>query len=159
MMRNGEENLNWPLSVLLFRLTARKQTNNTVNYRKDKQLQKVDCNWNGRGERRTFVGISAKMDRLSKTNKHKNDMVWLSWWNSGLHPAAASKDKMKARSAAGGLLHHLTPLSSSRIQAQTEQTIQSSAQGGVGPSTVIGYEHMADSAHSSNQLARNCSLQ
>lgn len=31
MIRDGEENLNWPSSVLLCRFTARERTNNTVN--------------------------------------------------------------------------------------------------------------------------------
>lgn len=86
----------------------------------------------------------------------KKKQTWLSSHESTvaffpLHPRKT--EKMKARRAAGGLLHHLTPLSSSRIQAQT---IQSSAQSGVGPLAVIGCEHMADHTHSTHQPARIC---
>lgn len=118
MMHDGEGNLNWPLSVLLFRFTD-KQANNTVNAT-GRRVQKVDC-W--RKER-------------------KKKETWLSFWESRVAfflPQPQQTEKMKARRAAGGLLHHLTLLSSSRMQAQTEQTIQRSAQGGVELSSVSGF--------------------
>lgn len=51
-------------------------------------------------------------------------MTWFcpAWVMSATLPAATLEtEKMKARRAAGGLLHHLTPRFSSRIQAQQRE--------------------------------------
>lgn len=135
-----ERKLNWPLSALYLEFrcleTNRKSTAKTNSYKKwivTVRQKEVD----------NFM-LGSRWTNYIKKKKHKDysshesRVAFLLQW-------PCQTDKIKAMRAAGGLLHHLTPLSSSRIRAQAAQTIQcQSAQGGVGLSSVIGCEHMAD---------------
>lgn len=131
-----EEKLNWSLPELLFPFSARKQphSGHCCSCRRDKLLQKRD-----------FTSMPA-IDR-------SHYFMLMSYRHSGFGSSESReasfllRQKMKAQRAAGGLFHRLTPLSSSRIQAQPEQAVQRPAQGGVIKSAVIGCGHMVGHTH------------
>lgn len=83
---DGEENLNWPLSVLLFCFAPRKQTNNTVTDSNKKWLV-IDMT---RYDRKSLITLYWDQDGQTGWRTHKNHMILLSWFKSGPFPAAAS---------------------------------------------------------------------
>lgn len=144
-MRDGEENLNETFSVLLLHMPAQKDS-----YRKKQAITKCGLYWHGWEKRKRLITVhwTKLTDYVKKHGKTQRTILriitWFSPpWATRTLPTAISKVRMKAKRAAGGLVHHLTPLSS-RKQTQTEQTMKKSAQCRAGLSTVIDHEHMAD---------------